>query len=143
MNPDILDNLLKRSLDPMAQRLGMGHLRIKVCHRDLPRDEDSLINGQAHTKHIYERLTVYLDSTHIETDAEALEVLRHELLHWYNRELELHHDLCMAVIPEAAKPAIAEHFEQMCEEQVRNLERLLDAHGATPKMLASRSRRKS
>lgn len=140
MNPDILDNLLKRSLDPMAQRLGMGHLRIKVCHRDLPRDEDSRTNGQAVTKPLYNRMQVFLDHAHLDGADEAVRVLRHELLHWFNRELELHHDLCMSVIPDAAKPAIEEHFTQMCEEQVLNLERMLDAHDATPTALAKRIR---
>lgn len=142
MNDAALNKLVGKALDPMADRLGIAHLRISVRPKDLDRDEDSRVTGQSLSKPLYERINVYLDNAHLAGEAEALETLRHELLHWYNRELELHHDLCMAVVPDAAKPAIEEHFAQMCEEQVRNLERMLDAHGATPKMLASRGRRK-
>jgi hypothetical protein len=133
MDRSAVEAVVRRELQPLCDRMGLGHWKIKVTF-DLRKEVGNRrIPGECHRLYDYEKVSIELDPDWFDDEAEVLQVLRHELLHLVASPFDLFAESVEKLaIDEATKDVLNRVWNHAQEMTVVNLERLWSNLSDTP-----------
>jgi len=98
------------------------------------------IRGKCRVKPEYLRAQIELDDATFDTEADLLDVLRHEMFHIFHADLYLFKEQAFVQVSETAKEAMELAWQKGVESLVLHVERMMDCGlGMLPLAMAARA----
>lgn len=117
-------SIVNANIKKMRWALQLQDWQIDVTHVHLEGDT----RGECRLDVPHRKLSIAIDSDEVNDEAEVLFVLRHELLHTFDAEMELYRSAVKHLVPGDVFDAIDDVFLHAAERLILCLERMLD-HG--------------
>ena len=104
MDASAVKALVSRELEPLAEKLGVGHWDITTSTGSLEAGSDGAMKaGECNRLIDYDAAHIRLNPEAFEADADAIKTLRHELFHILVSPLDLVWDMTQELLGDDAK----------------------------------------